>query len=466
MSPRGGASGGTGEVFGVEQAVGAAQDALDGLGGLWVRGEVFEYRGPYRGSGHYYFKLRDANAQLDVKMWAGTARRGLRCELAEGMQVLAHGRFDVWPKRGNLSFVLDEVIDDGAGDLARRFEQLKQRLRAEGLFEEARKRPLPARPGRVALITAHPSAAAADVLRTWEEGAAPFRVLLRPARVQGAEAVADLCAALEEASRARPDVVLLARGGGSLEDLWAFNEEAVVRAVAACPVPVVSAVGHESDFTLTDFAADHRAKTPTAGAVGLLEGWREARRRVTALGDEMEDGALAAVAARRQALDRLRLLLREQRPSRRVERLRDRVERLHGELGLGLERRLRRARARLERAARRLAAAPPAGAARPRLERSVRALRAAGPAAGLQRAGLRLEGLGSRLRAGSPTALLERGYALVEAEGRPGFLRRAGEVAPGERIRVRLAAGELAATVDECREAAGNGGPGAPERGE
>ncbi len=422
----------------VHEAIAAAQDALEELGGLWIEGEVFEYRGPYRGSGHYYFKVRDEDAQLDVKMWAGVARRALRCELAEGQKVLAHGRFDIWPKRGNLSFILDQVEDAGAGDLARRFEALKQRLREQGLFDAARKRPLPRRPRTVALITAHPSAAAADVLRTLEERAAPLTVWLRPARVQGAAAVPDLVEALAEASRARPDLVLLARGGGSLEDLWAFNEEAVVRAVADCPVPVMNAVGHESDFTLCDFAADERAKTPTAAAVDLCQGWLDARQRVAGLAAGLEGAAAGELEHRARQLRELRLLLREQRPSRRVDRLRDRLGQLHAELVLAGERRVERLRLRLERAGRSLAGRSPA----------VRA--------GLERQ--RLAGLGARLEAGSPTALLQRGYALVERPGLPGFLRRAADAPLGAAIRVQLAEGALDARVEGHEGDADSGG--------
>ncbi|MBC8328388.1 MAG: exodeoxyribonuclease VII large subunit, partial [Planctomycetes bacterium] len=284
---------------------------------------------------------------------------------------------------------------------------------------------------------ASPSAAAADVRRTLEESAAPFEVWLRPTRVQGAEAAADLVAGLEEAARARPDLVLLTRGGGSLEDLWAFNEEAVVRAVAACPVPVLAAIGHESDSCLCDFAADARAKTPTAAAVELCQGWEEARQRCAALAEALEAAGREGLAAGGRRLRELRLLLREQRPSRRVERLKDRLHQLHAELVLASGRRLQRRRLSLERAGRGLSSASPASRA------------------GWLRQ--RLAGLGARLEAGSPTALLERGYALVELPGRPGFLRRAADAAVGQAIRVRLARGELDARV-EGHPAAGESG--------
>ncbi|RMH02114.1 MAG: exodeoxyribonuclease VII large subunit [Planctomycetota bacterium] len=434
------------EALGVAEAVAAAQAALDGLGEFWIRGEVFEYRGPYRGSGHYYFKLRDEEAQIEVKMWRGNAVRGLRCELAEGRLVLAHGRFDVWPRRGNLSFVLDRVEDAGAGDLARRFEELRRRLLAEGLFDEERKRPLPARPRRVVLITAHPSAAAADFLRTLEEMRAPVRVWLRPARVQGEGAAADLVAALAEAARARPDLVVLSRGGGSLEDLWAFNEEPLVRAVAAAPIPVLNAVGHETDFTLCDFAADARAKTPTAAAVAVAEGWLEARAHLAALGERLGAAARERIDLERTRLRELRLLLREQRPERRLERFRDRLELLHGELERGVRNRLAAARLRLERLLRRLAAA--------------------GPERPLALARQRLTGLAPRLAAASPEALLDRGYALVERRDRPGFLRDPAAAPPGTGLRIRLARGSLRARVEASADEPESGGRDGRNRGE
>lgn len=415
------------EVLSVTAALERVQSTLDaGLGPLWVAGEVFDYRGPHR-SGHYYFKLQDERAVMEVKLWAGRARRALQCDLAEGRAVLAYGAFDVYPPRGNLSFILEQVEDRGAGDLARRFEELKKRLRAEGLFEEARKRPLPERPRRVVLITGHPSAAAADVIRTLEEHDAPFRVLLRPTRVQGEGSGADLVAALAEAAHARPDLILLARGGGSLEDLWSFNEEAVVRAVAAAPVPVLCAVGHESDFTLCDFAADERAKTPTAGGVRLLAGWLDARRRVAELGAELADAAWAGAEDARLRLDRAARNLRVQQPGRRLDRMRHAVYESQVRLEGAAHALVGRGLARSLRAARRFSAASPA--------RRLELLRS------------RLAGLDGRLKSVSPLAVLDRGYALVERVDRPGFLRSAAEAEEGDRIRVRLAAGELEADV-------------------
>ena len=417
------------EILTVTQALQRANSALDAyVGDLWVEGEVFEFTGPHS-SGHYYFRLRDRDATLSVIVWGAQAARALRCRLEEGRSVLGHGRFDIYPKGGRLSFLLDHVEDRGAGDLARRFELLKQRLLAEGLFAPERKKPVPARPRSVVLITAHPSAAAADVLRTLEELAAPVRVWLRRTRVQGPEAPDDLLAALREAERARPDLVLLTRGGGSLEDLWAFNEERVVRALAACSVPTLCGVGHETDFTLCDFAADERAKTPTAAAHRIGQGWSAAREEAAALAAALQAAARARLAAVRGRLDRLGRNLRGQRPDLRVTRQRHAVYEAQARLHDAMAARLRGSRERLRRAARDLAAATPA--------RRVELLH------------VQAQGLSARLRAGAPEALLRRGYALVEVPGRPGFLRRAADVRPGERVHVRLAEGRLDARVED-----------------
>ena len=445
-----------GEVVSVSELIERARTALDhAVGMVAVEGEVFEYRGPHS-SGHYYFKLRDGDASIDVKMWRGTAARGMRCSLEEGRAVLGIGRLDVWPKRGMLSFLLDEVHDLGAGDLARRFEELKRRLLQEGLFDDARKLGIPERPRRVGLITAQGSAAAADVEQTWQDLGAPFEVVPLYSRVQGQGAELDVARALEAAVREQVDVVLLTRGGGSLEDLWAFNEESLVRAIAACPIPVVSAVGHETDFTLADFVADLRCKTPTAGAARLVEGWMRARLRLQRLGERLADAGLAhwelaqerfAIAgealpeswtAQRHTLrdryERARMVLQTQRPDRRLARAQQRL----AENELRFFHASEAARARRQH----------------RVQRLGQRLLTVGPSQGLVGLQRALAGQRARLEAGSPTALLARGYALVERPGQPGFLRDAAQVQSGDSLRIRLAAGEIAATVDAVQPGA------------
>ena len=394
------------KAVGVGELISLAQDSLDQqLGGLWVKGEVFEYRGPHR-SGHYYFKLRDESALLEVKMWKGVAASGLQCTLEEGRKVRAFGRFDIWPVRGNLSFVLQRVEDDGMGDLAQQFERLKKQLASEGLFEESAKQDIPCRPQTVALLTAEGSAAEADILRSFEEQKTPIQVFRRPVPVQGAEAVGEIIRALEECAAVSPDVILLARGGGSLEDLWAFNEEPLIRALAACPVPVVSAVGHETDFTLADFVADARAKTPTAGALELCQGWLHAHEELRLMAQKWHHLGRELIIEWEHRLERLTHRLRAQTPKLRLDRVLGRLREAEYRLSSGLEKRF--------------------------LDW-----------------GHRLDRCEARFQSASPETLLGRGYALVEKDGESGFLRSAQEVEVGQSVRIRLAQGALRTTVNE-----------------
>lgn len=417
-------------VLGVGQLLDEARGVLDeGLGGVWVEGEVFEYRGAHSASGHRYFKLRDGEGTVSVILWRWQAERALHCELQEGMKVLVHGRFDIYTQRGTLSFLLDHVEPlGGVGDLARRFEELKKRLLAEGLFDPSRKRALPERPRRVVLITGRDSAAEADLLRGLSPAGAPLQVLLRHAPVQGKGAAEELVRALAEAASVRPDLILLARGGGSLEDLWSFNEEVLVRAVSASPVPVLCAVGHETDTSLCDYAADARAMTPTAAAVQVAESWRVARETVADLGAALEDAAVEHCALRRRALDRALRAYLSQAPALRLQRARAAVG--------SAEQRFLHAGARGPARARRAALAMAS-----RLER-------AGPLRRTERARATLEGLRARLESANPLGLLDRGYAVVSRKGEDAYLRDAADVAAGDLLQVRLARGSVDARVE------------------
>ena len=416
------------EVVGVSEALGRAGDAMAVLGPLWVEGEVFEYKGPWKGSGHYYFKLRDDRAVMDVKIWAQSVGRALRCELEEGRKVRVRGAFDVYAARGTLSFILDRVEDQGEGDLARQFQQLKERLVVEGLFDVDRKQPLPALPRTVGVLTSHPSAAWEDVLNTFLDRQAPLRILVRGCRVQGQGAAEDMVQGLREMVSAKPDLVLLTRGGGSLKDLWAFNDEILVREVADCPFPILSAVGHETDNVLTDLAADAFSRTPTAGAVRICAGWEEARESMGLLANRLEEAATRVGDACSVRLARVARDLGAQSPSRRLERFSSRL--LQGEtrlVAVGLHRSAR-ARSTLLRESRRLHACL--------FRQSLPLLREG------------LLGAQARLQGASPKALLERGWALVEADGQSGFLRDPGSVASGHGLNVTLSRGSLRARVE------------------
>jgi len=416
-------------VLSVSGLLETARSLLDSdIGAVWIEAEVFEYRGPHRGSGHFYFKLRDEDATVSAILWRGVAQRALHGALCEGQKILARGRFDIYAARGTLSFVLEHVEPLGSGDLAARFENLKKDLFAQGLFDVARKRPLPARPQTIVVITAKDSAAAADILHTFAENAAPIRILMHYARVQGEGAARELILALENAARIKPDLILLSRGGGSLEDLWAFNEESLVRAIAACEIPVMSAVGHEVDFTLCDFVADQRAITPTDGAQQISAGWVVTREFVQRLAAAVPELMQRLLREKHYALNRAMRAFLTQAPARRVDRARVRFSFAEQRLCNAAAKRLRIANTTLQRQARRLQQNSP----------QVR----------LQHAAAVLDKATARLEAGNPRALLARGYALIQIPGQAAFLRDPAQVEPGTLLAIQLAAGKLAARVE------------------
>lgn len=240
---------------------------LDGdrvLGDVLVRGEISNFKPAP--SGHWYFTLKDPTGQLKSAMWRSYASR-MRFLPKDGDRVIAHGRVSVYEASGQYQLYVDELIPDGAGSLAMQFEQIKARLAAEGLFDRERKKPLPPMPMRIGVITSPTGAAVHDVMNILGRRFPLAQMILFPSQVQGADAPPQLMAGLQFFSEILPvDVIILGRGGGSAEDLWAFNDESLCRAVAACPIPVISAVGHESDFTICDFVADERAPTPSAAA--------------------------------------------------------------------------------------------------------------------------------------------------------------------------------------------------------
>ena len=419
------------------------------IGSVWVEAEVFEYRGPHRGSGHRYFKLRDDRASMSAILWRGVAERALSSELRDGQKVLVRGSFDIYAARGTLSFVLDRVEDRGAGNLAQRFEEMKQKLQQEGLFEPERKQTIPERVRRVVLITGAGSAAEADVLHVFQNHANPVQVFVRHARVQGEGAVPDLLAALKEAASIHPDLILLSRGGGSMEDLWAFNEEVLVRAVAACKIPVISAVGHEVDFTLCDFVADERSITPTAGAQRIVAPWVESieqlqvfGRRLARCGHQFTADAKFALRHQADLKGAMQRFLRIKKTS----------------FAQGMQRftaqhpaqRMERQGLRLRHAEQRLIASMDGclHLKRVRLEKQVRGLASASPqtAIGLHKAAL--SKASARLKAGNPEGLLDRGYALVKVAGQEGFLRDPNSAPEGTAIRIQLAKGDLRARVE------------------
>src|SRR5262249_36494768 len=301
---------------------------------VWVEGEISNLRVP--SSGHAYFTLKDDGAQLRCVLFRNRSRR-VRFELEDGQHVLAFGGLDVYASGGESQLIVEVLEPKGAGALQIAFEQLKRKLEAEGLFEPSRKRALPPFPRVIGIVTSPSGAALRDMLHIIGRRFADLRVLLAPVRVQGVEAPGEIVAAtasLREVDDA--DVVIVGRGGGSIEDLWAFNDERVARAIAACRVPVISAVGHETDFTIADFVADLRAPTPS-GAAELVV--REKLAVIELLADlyaRLKQAIVADVGARRERVEFLRRRRVLTDPARALRDLHRRLDELQGRLRLGL----------------------------------------------------------------------------------------------------------------------------------
>lgn len=397
------------------------KELLEGtLGSVWIRGEISNLRA--QASGHTYFSLKDAGAQLSAVLFRGDAARQT-VRLRDGLQVIVHGDVSVYEARGQHQLIVRVVVDDGVGRLQREFEALKARLTAEGLFERERKRPLPALPRTVGFITSPTGAAVQDFLRILQRRGWRGRVVILPARVQGEGAAAELAAQLALAAEVGGfDLLVIGRGGGSLEDLWAFNEEPLVRAVAASPIPVLSAVGHEIDFTLCDFAADHRAETPSAAAELITSGFIAALERARHAGDALDARVDAALERHGTTLDHARARLRLLSPTARVEQAWQRADELRGRLAAALRHLAQLRRQELADARGRLLRASP----EPRIEL----------------ASHQLLSLWKRLQAASPASVLNRGFVILrDPAGRP-VTRRAG-VASGAPLEAEFADGRL-----------------------
>ncbi|HEY2274822.1 MAG TPA: exodeoxyribonuclease VII large subunit [Steroidobacteraceae bacterium] len=418
---------------------------------IWVEGELSNFSQP--ASGHWYFSLKDRGAQLRCVMFrmqnslVGFTPR-------DGAHLLLRGRISVYEARGEYQLIVEHLEEAGVGALKREFERLKTRLAAEGLFAAERKRPLPRFPRRVGVITSPSGAALHDILQILARRFPPAAVLIYPAPVQGAAAVPQLVAALASAgARAECDVLILARGGGSLEDLWAFNDERLARAIAASPLPVVSAVGHEIDFTIADFVADVRAPTPSAAAelvvpdrAACLEA---VRRMAERLAVSMRRELRAVVTRLEGARRRLSLAHPGVRLLQQTQRLDDLTLRLAG----ATRARVQHDGLRLAELHRRLMhRSPDRLLAQQRSRHQDLLLRLRHAASGRMAAATQRLALAQRgLNAVSPLATLARGFAIVTgADGT--LVTEAARVAPGEAIEARLAHGILMARVTGSRE--------------
>ncbi|MCD7803486.1 MAG: exodeoxyribonuclease VII large subunit [Clostridiales bacterium] len=385
----------------VNQYLKARMDGDRMLSAIAVRGEISNYkRYP---SGHHYFSLKDGEGALKCVLFRSSAQR-LRFQPENGMKVVARGRITVFPRDGQYQLYADSLIPDGVGELYVAFEQTKARLAQEGLFDESRKKPLPPYPERIALITSSAGAAVHDMIRILKARWPVAQVLLLPVRVQGTQAAAELAGAVRYANaHALADLIIIGRGGGSMEDLWAFNDEALARTIAASELPVISAVGHETDFTIADFVADLRAATPSNAAELAVPDWRELSQQLDQLQARMQGAVSARLTEERGRLERLSERRVMTDPAAAIEDKR-----------LLLEMRQSRLLAQMQTTTHR--------------ERN------------------RLAALAAGLDAMSPMKVLARGYSLAQ-NGEGHILSSVSQVALGEEITLRVADGRLNCTV-------------------
>jgi exodeoxyribonuclease VII large subunit len=361
-----------------------------------VEGEISGWN--IAASGHAYFTIKDDGAALSCVLWASDLGR-LRFRPADGMKVEIHGRASLFTRRGSLQIIAERMSVAGEGDLFRRFLELKARLEAEGLFDAERKRALPRLPRAIGVVTSPTGAVIHDIANVLRRRAPWLPVLLWPARVQGDGAAAEVASAIARlAATGRVDVMIVGRGGGSMEDLWSFNEEAVARAVRACPVPVVSAVGHETDFTICDFAADLRAPTPSAAAELVSAGHHDLAEHLDDLAMRLDRALLEPIGRLRRRVEAAERSWGMRAPEQRLRDMQQRVDDALRRMPLAIQRRMERTRARIERAE---------------------------------------SGLGGH----DPDLVLRKGYAIVRRRGR--VLGRAQDVAPNDLLRIQFADGTV-----------------------
>ena len=386
----------------LSQYLRALMESDEILRDLWVSGEISNLSRP--ASGHIYFTLKDPTSALRCVIWRTTAAR-LLVNLRNGQAVEAHGAISLYERDGQYQLYIDSLRLAGEGWLYQEFLRLKAQLEAEGLFDITRKHPVPAFPQRIGIVTSATGAALQDILNTLNHRYPLAEVILSPAPVQGDDAPPKLVRALQRLEAAAPDVIVMARGGGSLEDLWAFNDERVVRAIVACSIPVITGIGHETDFTLADFAADLRAPTPTGAAVLATPDAADLRAALGSILLHLDSAVAALLTSNRRDRSDLEMRLARLSPQRKVQEDRQRLDEL--------------------------------------AERALRGLTAGHR---LRRA--HVAGLAARLQSLSPLGVLQRGYAVVRGpDGH--ILQSVEQVRPGDAIAARLTDGELTAQVQQ-----------------
>jgi exodeoxyribonuclease VII large subunit len=413
---------------------------------LWIEGEVSNYR-PAQ-SGHLYFTLKDAKAQIKCVCFRTQAMR-LKFRPEDGLKLIVRGSIGVYELRGEYQIYVEHIEPSGVGALQLAFEQLKKRLDAEGLFDESRKKPLPMLPGRIGVVTSPRGAAVRDIIRILRRRFPNLHLIVYPVRVQGEGAAEEIAAALKYFDRKQSvDVILLARGGGSIEDLWAFNEESVARAISACTIPIVSGVGHETDFTIADFVADVRASTPSAAAEIVVRSRQEFQRHLLELEHKISRRIEYILLKRRQHLKDLTTHIGFRRLEDLLRRHRQQTDELAARLAAALKNRIDVLRHRYTIAGTRIASFDLRARIRSLGLRLVQRSTELGVRMERFLVGKiqRLETLSMQLEERSPLRVLQRGYAIcTDANGN--VISAADQVALGAEVSVQLARGRLGAEV-------------------
>lgn len=433
-------------IFSVSELNATIRAVLDAeFQDIWVTGEISGLK--LANSGHYYFTLKEREAQVRCVAFR-SAHRYWKFKPQDGLAVLARGRIDVYEARGEYQLLVELLEPQGLGALQLAFEQLKKKLAAEGLFAPERKRPLPRFPKRIGIVTSPRGAAIADMVNILTRRFPGLHIRLFPALVQGEGSVEEVVRGIDYFSRTKwPDLIIVGRGGGSLEDLWTFNEEAVARAIAECAVPVVSAVGHETDVTIADYVADLRAPTPSAAAELVVPTRDDVLERIAAARAKAAQGlryrlAMLERRLRQQGIDRALNVL-HRRVGRNLQRIDEQEYRMRERIRATIDAR-ERLRRTLELRLRHFDVRPRLAADRRRMEAARTAALQTMQSRLVRRRG-RLEQLRAKLEQLSPLKILDRGYAIVSNER--GILKDAAEAPAGSTLRVRLAKGELDAVV-------------------
>ncbi|MBI4828918.1 MAG: exodeoxyribonuclease VII large subunit [Nitrospinae bacterium] len=463
-------------IYTVSQLAAELKGVVEGaFSGVWVEGEISQWK--LYPSGHTYFTLKDERAIVECVLWKGQ-RRYVAFEPKTGDHVVVRGRLSIYQNRSQYQLVAEFIEPKGLGALQAAFEALKKKLLAEGLFDEARKKPIPAFPQVIGLVTSEKGAAVHDMIRTIRRRFPGRRIVLNPVPVQGEGAADKIARAIGDLNEwGRADVIIAGRGGGSMEDLWAFNEEVVARAIAASRIPVISAVGHEVDFTIADFVADLRASTPTAAAEivttptreeveqtvaarlasmtsvmrGLVEGHRRTADELAMRG---ERSARRAVADHARRLEGARRHLAAVSPIAKVRQWHTRLDGARKGLAIALRTRSRSARASVESALGRFMALRPRAWVDTRRREAARLESALDAAMGemVSALGKRLAVAEGRLTAYSPMKVLERGYSIVMSADGKKVIRSVGQVASGDVVRIKFSDGEKQAVIDGERK--------------